>query len=151
MVARVAVAALVAVRKRRIGLEIGAGQVVQQHVEAGVEQIPPPLDQVIEQRLLVRQQPVVTGIELVDLREGEVRAQQVSQRAALEPRAVQTPLAARRQQAVCRQHEQDGVPARALAARRQPLRPELVELQLPPQRQGEPAGPPLPRPAQPHP
>ena len=72
MVARVAVAALVALGKRRIGFEIRAGQVVQQHVEACVEQIPPAPDQVIEQRLLVRQQAVMTGVELVDLGQREV-------------------------------------------------------------------------------
>jgi hypothetical protein len=88
MIARVSVAALVAFRKRRIGLEIGAGQIVKQHIEAGVEQVPPALDQVIEQRLLVRPQPVVTGIELVDLRKSQVRAQQIRQRAAGEPIAV---------------------------------------------------------------
>jgi hypothetical protein len=55
-------------------------------------------------RLLVRQQPVVTGIELVDLRKSQVRAQQIRQRAAGESLAVQTPLAARRQQSVRHQH-----------------------------------------------
>ena len=42
-------------------------QIVQQHVEAGVEQVPPAPEQVIEQRLLVGKQPVVAGVELVDL------------------------------------------------------------------------------------
>ncbi len=42
------------------------------------------------------------------------------------------------------------VPARALAAGGKPLRPEPVELQLPPQRQRQPARSPLPRPHQPH-
>jgi hypothetical protein len=41
----------VAVAKRRIGLEVGARQVVQQHVEGDIEQIPPALDQMIEYRL----------------------------------------------------------------------------------------------------
>lgn len=39
MIAAVAVAALVGLAERPIGLEVGAGQVVQQHVEAGVEQV----------------------------------------------------------------------------------------------------------------
>src|SRR5215471_10049158 len=48
MVARVSVPALVIFWKRRIGFKIGAGQIVEQHVEADVEQIAPASDQVIE-------------------------------------------------------------------------------------------------------
>src|SRR5260370_6604619 len=43
---------LVAFRKWWIGLEIGARQVVEQHVVADVEQIAPPPHQMIEDRLL---------------------------------------------------------------------------------------------------
>ena len=50
---------------RRINLEIGAGQIVEQHIEAGVEHIPPAARQVAEQFLLILKQPVVTGIKLV--------------------------------------------------------------------------------------
>ena len=67
VIARIPEAPLVAFRKRRIGLEIGARQVVQQHVVADVEQVAPPRRQVIEDRLFVHQQPVMTTIELVDL------------------------------------------------------------------------------------
>ena len=148
MIARVPEAALVAFRKRRIGLEIGARQIVEQHVVADVEQIAPPSHQVIEDRLLVRQQPVVTAIQLVDLGQPGILAQQIGQRAALKPLAVQPPFAARRQQAIGDQHEQHLIPARPLAAHAQPLRPELIELQLPPQHQRQPARTPLPRPAQ---
>jgi len=105
---------------------------------------------VVEQRPLVRQQPVVAAVQLVDLGQPRVLAQKVGQGAALEPLAVQAPLAARRQQPVGRQHEQDPIPARALAAPRQPLGPEAIQLKLAPQRQRQPARPPLPRPAQPH-
>jgi hypothetical protein len=131
MVARVAVPALAALWERRIGLEIGAGQIVQQHVEAGVEQVAPARDQMLEQRVLVCQQQIMTGIELVDLGQGKIRAQQIRQRAAREPLPMQAPLAPRRQQPVRRQHQENRIPARPLAADRKP-RPEPVELQLPP-------------------
>jgi len=41
------VTSLVAFRERRIGLEIGARQVVEQHVEAGVKEIAPATDEMI--------------------------------------------------------------------------------------------------------
>jgi hypothetical protein len=56
VIARVAEAPLVAFRERRI-LEVGARQ-IEQHVVADVEQIAPSSHQMIEDRLLVRQQPV---------------------------------------------------------------------------------------------
>src|SRR5258708_5355110 len=71
---------------------------------------------------------------------------------APKPLAVQPPFAARRQQAIGNQHEQDLIPVRSpafregrlFAARPQPLRPELIELQLTPQHQRQPARTPLP-------
>src|SRR5437899_10961012 len=58
---------LVTFRKRRIRLKICARQVIEQHVDADVEQITPPPYQAIKYRLLVGQQPVVTPIQLTDL------------------------------------------------------------------------------------
>ena len=78
-----------------------------------------------------------------------VRAQQIGQRAVAEPFAMQPPLAARRDQPIGHQHEQHLIPARALAAGRQAIGPEPIELQLLPQLQGQPAGAPLPRPQEP--
>src|SRR6202171_3232262 len=49
-----------------------------------------------EQRLLVLEQQIVTGIELVFFRKAEVRTQQVGHRAVAEPLAVQPPFAAER-------------------------------------------------------
>jgi len=57
-VTRVAEAALVLLRERRIGLQVRARQIVQQHLEAGVEQIAPAPHQMIEHRRLVLQKPV---------------------------------------------------------------------------------------------
>jgi hypothetical protein len=149
VVAGIAKAALVAFRKRRIRLEVCARQVVEQHVVADVEQIAPPHRQVIEDRLLVDQQPIMAAIQLVDLGKPRILAQEVGERAAEKPLAVQAPLAAWRQQATGDQHEQHPVPARPLAAHAQKPGPENIQLQLPPQHQRQPARSPLPRPAEP--
>lgn len=148
MVARIPEAALVAVGEWRVGFEVGAGQVVEQHVEAGIEQVTPALLQMPEQRILMGQQAIMAGVELVDLRQIGARAQQIGERGAVEPLPVEPPLAARQDEPVCRQHKQHLVPACALAAGRQTQAPEPIELQFLPQMQGQPAGAPLPGAAQ---
>jgi hypothetical protein len=66
------VAALVSVVAiGRIHPGIRARQVIQQDIEAGVEQIGPAREQVTERRLLVGQQEIVTGAELVGLDESK--------------------------------------------------------------------------------
>jgi hypothetical protein len=90
----------------------------------------------------------MTAVQLVDLGEPRILAQQIGQGAALKPLTVQPPFAARRQQAIGDQYEQDLIPARPLAAHAEPLAPELIQLQLPPQQQRQPARTPLPRPSQ---
>jgi hypothetical protein len=146
LVAAVAVTAFSAFRQVRcVDLEVGAGQIVQQHVEVGVEQIAPAPDQMREQRFLMRQQEIVAGIELVLFRKSEVRTQEIGHCAVAEPLAMQSPLAARRDQPIGRQHLQDLIPPRSLPARRQPIDPEPIELKLLPQLPGQPAGAPLPR------
>jgi hypothetical protein len=52
----------------------------------------------IEDRLLVHKQSVVTAVQLVDLGQPRILAQQIGKSAALKPLAVQPPFAARRQQ-----------------------------------------------------
>src|SRR5258705_7103223 len=74
VIARVPEAALVAFRKRRIRFEVCARQIIKQHVVADVEQVAPPSHQVIEDRLLVPQQSVMTAIQLVDLGEPRILA-----------------------------------------------------------------------------
>src|SRR5208337_2892072 len=66
-----------------------------------------------------------------------------------EPLPMQPPLAARGQQAIGAHEEQSVLPTRPLPARRHTLAPNPIELQLLPKRKRQPAGPPLPRPAQP--
>jgi hypothetical protein len=65
LVAAVAVTTLVVLVIRRVRLEVGASQVVEQNLEAGAEQILPALPQVAEQRALVWQHLVQAAIQRV--------------------------------------------------------------------------------------
>ncbi len=78
-----------------LALKIRAGQIVEQHIELGVEQILPTLRQVIEQRRLVFQKKIVALIELVNVHQTQIFSQQIRQRALLKPLPVQPPFAAR--------------------------------------------------------
>src|SRR5499427_622056 len=82
VIARIAEAALAAFGKRRIGFEISAGQIVEQHVVADVEQIAPSRRQVIKHRLLVGQQLIMAAVQLVDFSQPGVLAKEISQGAA---------------------------------------------------------------------
>jgi hypothetical protein len=94
-IAAVAVPALVALRQGcSVDLEIGTGQIIEQNVKADVEQVAPAGDQMREQRVLVRQQPVVTGKELVRLGQAKIAAQQVGHGTVAKPCAMQLPFAA---------------------------------------------------------
>ena len=70
----------------------------------------------IEHRLLVRQQTVVTAVQFVTVRERRVCFQQICQGAAPVPLAMQSPLRPRRNQPIRHQHKQDPIPPRAFAA-----------------------------------
>ena len=83
-----------------------------------------------EQRVLVSEQPIMTGIELMDLGEISVGAQQIAQCRAGEPLPVQSPFVARRDQPVRGQYEQHVIPARAFTAGRQTRQPEPVEMEF---------------------
>ena len=98
-----------------------------------------------EQRLFVCQQQIVAGIKLVFFRQAKIGTEQIGHRAVAEPFAMQSPLAARRNQPVGREHLQDLIPPRSFPARRQPIGPEPIKLKLLPQLPGQPAGAPLPR------
>ena len=105
MVARIAVAALVAFRKRRVALEIGAGQVIEQHIKRDIEQVARACGQMREHRRFVLEQPVMAAVELVALGQPGICAQEIGQGGSLEPFAVQSPFAARRQQPIRNQHK----------------------------------------------
>jgi hypothetical protein len=95
-----AVAELAQARRRWIALEIGAGQVVEQNIEADGEEAVPTLLQHLEERTLVDQQLVQAAVELVDLDHAEVLAQEIAHGTVFEPLAMQPPLAARIEQPV---------------------------------------------------
>src|ERR1700680_3520471 len=94
-ITRVPETALVLLAKRRVGFEVGARQVVEQHVKGDIEQVAPARHQVIKNRLLVLEQPIVTLIKLVNVRYPTIRAKQVTKGTALEPQSIQAPFCAR--------------------------------------------------------
>src|SRR5271165_7426273 len=67
-----------------------------------------------EQGLLVGEQKVMAGIQLVGLGEAEGAADEVGERALAEPLAVQEPLAARRNQPVGRPARTESPPSACL-------------------------------------
>jgi hypothetical protein len=144
------VAALVRIVVGRIGLEIGAGQIVEQDVEAFGEQVLPALAQMRKQRRLVVEELVQAAIEGVLLDQRKIRAEQIAHGALLEPQPMQPPFAARVDQPVAHQGLQDMTPAGALARVGQACRPEAVKRELLIELAGQPAGAPLPRPMQLH-
>ena len=132
MIARVAVAALVRLVRRRIGLEIRARQVIQEHIEARVEQIPPAIHQMIEQRLACARAADRDSRRACESRPGRaIDTQQIAQRAALEPVPMQAPLAARREQPIHHQHQEHLIPTRAFARGRRVARPRTRRAQAP--------------------
>ena len=146
LVPTVAELAFVVFLHRRIALKIRARQIVQQYVVSRVEQVPPTLRQMREESRLVRQEKIMTTVELVWIGPREVRPQQIGHRTAVKPLAMQPPLAARSDQPIHRQDRQHLIPAGALAARPQSPSPELIQLKLSPHLQRQPARSPLPRP-----
>jgi ABC transporter family protein len=104
-IARVAKPVFGVVRRWRIAFEIGARQIIEQHVEGDVEKVPPSIHQMIKHRPLVLEQPVVTPIERVNIAERRIRTEQICQGAALIPLPMEPPLAARREQSVGHEHE----------------------------------------------
>ena len=124
------------------------GQVIQQYIEAGVEQRLPAFPQKREKRALVRQQLVQAAIQYIVGDDPHRTAQQVPHRTVLVPVPVQAPLAARIDQLVAHLRLQDVQPARALPAHRQPQTPEPIQFQSIPKRQRQPTRAPLPRPMQ---
>ena len=70
---------------QRIGLEIGARQIVQKHIKGRGEQILPTLAQMTEQRLFVLNELVETAVEGILLDQRIIGAEQISHRALIEP------------------------------------------------------------------
>ena len=104
----------------------------------------------IKERRLMLQQPVMAGIEPMNLSERKVPAEQVRDRRVIKPMPMQPPFRTRVDQPVKRQRQQHLIPTRALTTRRQTLAPEVIQPELPPQLAAQPAGAPLTRTAQRH-
>ncbi len=143
LVAAIAILSLSFVR--RIAFEISAGQIIEQHIEARIEQGFPAFREVGEQGLLVLQKLIQAAVELVALRQPGVLAQKIADGAPVPPLPMQPPLAARIDQPVAGKRFQDVQPGGSLPARRQALLPEGIKLQLIPEIERQPAGAPLPR------
>ena len=119
-------------------------QIVEQDVEARVEQRRPTRTQEREELLLVRRQLVQAPIQR-GAGNHPVTSQQIAQCAVFVPLPMKTPVAARVDQAVAGLNLQNIQPSGPFAARRQARSPEPVQLQTLPQRQRQPACPPLAR------
>ncbi len=126
-----------------IALEVGARQIVQQHLEGGVEQVSPSLRQVREQSRLVSQAADRDSHRARVYRATEKSSQQIPHRGLVKPVSREVPLTARSNQPIHRQDRQDLIPASALAARVQPLSIELLQPKLFPQLQRQPARSPI--------
>lgn len=85
LVAAIAIAAFIVLIGRRRRFEIGAGQVIEQYVEARAKQILPALAQMRKQRLLVRQNLIQATVQTVLCRQRKVGRQQIRHGTLLEP------------------------------------------------------------------
>jgi hypothetical protein len=108
---------------RGVDLEIGASQIVEQHVELDVDQIAPAGDQMAEQVRFVFQQKIMTGIEVVRLGQAKIRFPGGRRGTAAEPVTVQFRLAARGDEPA---GHQDLILPRILAVRRQAVGPKPI-------------------------
>jgi hypothetical protein len=128
---------------RRVGLEISAGQIVEQHFVVCAEEITPLVAQMSEEFFLERQHLIQRGVKLVDFGQAEILAEQVGQRGALEPVAMQLPLRAGREQPLGDEHAEDAIPARALARSGEMRGEEGIQAELGIEFEREPATAPL--------
>ena len=150
LLAAVAEAARVGGIHRRIAFKIRAGQIVEQHLELRVEEVAPARGEMSKERRLVRHELVMAFVKAMDFRERKVPTEQVRDGRVLKPMPVQPPLAPRIDEPVEHEGLQDLIPARALAAGRKFITPELAEAKLLPQLAAQPACAPLARTAQGH-
>ncbi len=97
-------------------VEMRAGQVLKQHIKAGVEEILPPLLQMGKERRLVPGQLIQTTIARVVGGQAVIGPEQIGHRTLVEPFAVQTPFAARVDQPVAHQGLEHVIPAGGFAA-----------------------------------
>ena len=140
-----AVAKLTFPGKRRVALEVGTGQVIEQHIEARLEQHLPALAKKREEGAFVGQQLVQASVQGVIGQHANRTPQQVAHGAMCIPVAMQTPFTAGVDELIAHLCLQDLEPLRALPTRGQSVMPKSVELQLLPQRERQPTRAPLTR------
>ena len=130
------IAEIAALRLRvrlRLAFEIGAGDVIEQHVVLNREQLSATLRQMRLQRSLVREQAIERAIEpvLVDLLVAEL--QQIAKRRAAIPILGDVQLARRLAEASRHQHRRHLRPGDSFLARRKQLLAQLLEPHSTPQ------------------
>ena len=126
-------------RPRLLTLEVGAGQVVEQHLELRAEQVAPAGAQMGEERVLVFEQSIQAAIERVVLGEAFVGTEQVGTGGGGKPVPVQPPFAPGRKQAIEREQAQDFLPVGAFAAAAQARGEEGVQVKFAPELIAQPA------------
>ena len=129
--------------ERRVALEVGTGQVIEQDIKARLEQYLPALTKKREEGALVGQQFVQASVQGVIGQHPSRTGQQILHGAVFIPVAMQPPLTTGVNELIthlCFQHLQ---PLRALPTHRQTLLPESVEFQLLPELERQPARSPL--------
>jgi len=82
-------------RLLHLAFEISAGQIVEQQIVSGAEEVFPAGLQVREERGAMRVKAVQTFVEAILGGQGEVLVEQLIHRAGKKPVAMQMPLAAR--------------------------------------------------------
>ena len=120
-------------------------QVIEQHIEARLEQHLPALAKKREEGAFVGQQLVQASVQGVIGQHANRTAQQVAHGAMCIPVAMQTPFTAGVDELIAHLRVQDLEPLRALPTRGQSVTPKPVELQLLPQRERQPTRAPLTR------
>ena len=139
MVPTVAVCALVPRRKGRFALEVRARQIVEKHVAGGVEHVHPAPAQMLEERVLVFEQPVQAAIERVLGRQFLPASEQIAHGRALEPLPVDAPFVRWVEESIGAEDLEHVKPGGTLARRGQKRSPECVEAELLPERAEHPA------------
>lgn len=130
LLAAVAEAARVGGIDRRITFKVGAGQIVEEHLELRLEEGAPARGEVIKERRLVHHELVMAFVEAMDLRQRKISAKQVRDGRVIKPMPAQPPLAPRIDEPVKHEGLQDLIPAGALATGGELIAPKFAEAQL---------------------
>jgi hypothetical protein len=92
---------------RGVPFDVGAGEIVEQDLELGAEQLAIALRQVVLERRLVRQEQIQAAVETIGVDALPLDAQDVIQRGAAVPPRFDGQLTARRAQPIDGQDRRD--------------------------------------------